>query len=93
MNDDCFLGGEHAVEVGHRRIERKEIVEFERRRLAGEAERAVATQRRPIGISNRGDRGETVKCSAQHDCQKPGIAPLGAREFWQEGPRRLARPS
>jgi hypothetical protein len=57
------------MQVGHRRIEREEGVERQRRRLAVERERLVAAQRDPIRIAHGRDRREPVERAAQYDHQ------------------------
>jgi hypothetical protein len=76
----------HAVQVRHRRIERKERIERQRRGLAVEREAPVAAQRHPVRIADRGDRGQAIERAAQHDHQQARIAALGARDLRQIGP-------
>src|ERR1700690_3522407 len=42
VNDDRFVCLEHAMEVRHRRIKCKEVIELQRRRLSAERQRIVA---------------------------------------------------
>ena len=65
VHDDRLVGLEQPMQVGHRRIERKEIVELERRRLAVERQRIVAAQRDPIRVADRRNRGEPIERAAQ----------------------------
>ena len=86
MDDDRLVGGKHAMQVRHRRIEREEIVELERRRLALERQRIVAAQRDPVRIADRRHGGQPIERAAQHDGQKTRIAAFGERELRQIGP-------
>ena len=86
MNDRRLPALIKTVEGRHRRIERKEGIERQRGRLALQRQGFVAAQFRPIGIANRWHRGEPIERAAQHNDQKPRIAPLGHGRFWQIGP-------
>ena len=68
------------MQVRYRRIERKEVVELQRRDLAVEAERVVAAKRNPIRIADRRDRCETVERPAQDDGEEARIAAFGMRQ-------------
>ena len=50
-----------AVQVGHRRVQREEIIERQCWALAIERQGLVAAQFAPIGVADRRDDGETVK--------------------------------
>src|SRR5580704_9373255 len=86
MDDDRLAGGEHAMQVRHRRIEGKEAVELERWRLAVKGERVVAAQRGPVRIADRCDSGEPVEGASQHDGEKARIAAFGDGKFRHIGP-------
>ena len=86
VNDDRLVCLIHAMQIRHRRIEREEVVELERRRLAVERERVVAAQRHPIRIADRRDGGEPVERAAQDDGEKARIAAFGVRELRQMRP-------
>ena len=79
------------MQVRHRRIEREETVERQRRRLAVERERVVAAQPDPVGIADRRDGGEPVERAAQDDRQEARVAALGAAPAAADRPRRTAR--
>ena len=74
------------MQVRHRRIEREEVIEFQRRRLAAESERLVAAQRHPIRVADRRDGGEPVKRAAQDDGEKARVAAFGVSELRQVRP-------
>ena len=86
MHDRRRAGLVEPVQVRHRRIEREEGIERQRRRLAVEPERLVAAQPGPVGIADRRDRREPIERAAQHDHQQARIAALRARDFRQIGP-------
>src|SRR5262249_5819790 len=75
-----------AMQVRHRWIERKEIVERQRRRLAVGSERLVAAQRDPVGIADRRHHGEAVERAAQYHDEHARIAAFGAGELRQMRP-------
>jgi len=81
MNDDRFFGRKHAVQVWHSRIERKKIIEFQRRHFSIQCERIVAPQREPIRIADRGHRGQPIQRAAKNDCEKTRVATLSPREL------------
>ena len=91
MHDGRLLRLVEPVQVRHRRIEREEAVERQRRRLAVEHQRPVAAQADPVGIADRRDGGEPVERAAQHDDEHARIAALGAREPRHLASRRTAR--
>jgi hypothetical protein len=68
MNDDGLFRFKHAVQIWHRRIERKELIKLERREFAIERERVVAAQREPIGIADRRYGCEPIQRPAEYDC-------------------------
>jgi hypothetical protein len=74
------------MQVGHRRVEREEGIERQRRRIAAERERVVAAQRDPVRIANRRDRRKPIERAAQHDDQQARIAAFRARQLRQIGP-------
>ena len=76
----------HAMQVRHRRIEREEVVELQRRRAAAESERVVAAQRHPIRIADRRDGREPVERAAQNDGEKARVAAFGVSEPRQMRP-------
>ena len=86
MNDDRLIGREHAMQIRHRRIEREEIVELERRRLAVERQRLVAAKLDPVRIADRRHRRESVECAAQDDGEKARVAAFGVCELGQMRP-------
>ena len=85
VHDRGLLRLVEPVQVRHRRIEREERIERQRRRLAVEHQRAVAAQADPVGIADRRDRAQAVERAAQDDDEQARIAALGARQ-----PRHLA---
>ena len=85
VDDGRLLRLVEPVQVRHRRIEREEAVERQRRRLAVEHQRAIAAQADPVGIADRRHRAESIERAAQHDDEQARIAALGARQ-----PRHLA---
>ena len=74
------------MQVGHRRVEREEGVERQRRRLAAERERVVTAQRDPVRVAHRRDRREAIERAAQHDDEEARIAAFRARQLRQIGP-------
>ena len=76
MHDGRRAGLVEPVQVRHRRIEREEGIERQRRRLAVERERLVAAQPHPVRIADRRDRRKPVERAAQHDHQQARIAAL-----------------
>jgi hypothetical protein len=86
MNDDGLFRLKHAVQIGHRRIERKELIKLERRELAIERERIVAAQRAPIGIADWRHRRKSIQRAAKYDCEKTRIATFGAGKLRQMRP-------
>ena len=86
MHDGGFARLIEAMHVRHRRIEREESIERERRRLAVGPQRIVAAQLDPIRIADRRDGGEPVERAAQHDGQEARVAALRARDPRQVGP-------
>jgi hypothetical protein len=83
MNDDGLFCLKHAVQIWHRRIERKELIKLERRQLAIERERVVAAQREPIGIADRRYGCKSIQRAAEYDCEKTRIAAFGAGKLRQ----------
>jgi hypothetical protein len=81
-----LAGAIKPVKVRHGRVERKEIVERQRRRRTVKPERVVTTQLDPIWISDRRHGGEPVECAAQHDGEEARIPPLRARDLRYERP-------
>ena len=93
VHDRRLLRLIETMQVRHRRIEREERIERQRRRLAVEHERLVAAQLHPIRIADRRHRRQPVERAAQHDREKARIAAFGAREPSADAPRRTARRS
>ena len=85
VHDGRLLRLVEPVQVRHRRIEREEPVERQRRRLAVEYERAISAQPDPVGIANGRNRAEAVERAPQYNDKHARITALGARE-----PRHLA---
>ena len=69
----------HPMQVRHRRIERKKIIERQRLGSAIKRQRLVATQADPIGIADWRNRCQPVERAAQHDHQEARVAPFGER--------------
>jgi len=88
VRDDGLAGFIKPVQVGHRRIESKESIERQSRRLAIEPERIVAAQFDPIGIADRRDCREPIERAAQHDGEEARIAALRPRDPRHERPRK-----
>jgi hypothetical protein len=86
VHDDCLIGLEQAMQVGHRRVERKEVGERGRRRLAVRHQSVVAAQRSPIRIADRCDGRQPVESAAQDDGQKARIAAFGVCQLGQMRP-------
>ena len=91
MNDNRLVGDEHAMQIGHRRIERKEVIELERRRLAFERQRIVARaappnsdRRKKRPPSNRSFRRSSSRAAEHVRADRlaliGGAAPLGYRQ-------------
>ena len=64
----------------HRGIKREEAVERQRRRLAVERQRALATQADPVGIADRRDGTQAIERAPEHDDEQARIAALGPRQ-------------
>ena len=79
MHDRCLARLIEAVQVRHRRVQREEAVERQRRGLAVHSQRLVAAQLDPVGVADRCDDGKPVERAAQDDRQKARVATLGAR--------------
>jgi hypothetical protein len=88
MDHDGLFGGKHTVQVRHRRMKRKEVVELERRRFAVERQCIPRAQSEPIRIADRRYCRKTVQGTAKDDRKKTRIATLGLRELRHS--RRLA---
>ena len=80
VHDRCLLRLVEPVQIGHRRIEREEAVERQRRRLAVEDQGAIAAQADPVGIADRRHCAQAIKCAAEHDHEQAGIAAFGPRQ-------------
>jgi hypothetical protein len=79
----------HPRKFRHRRMQRKEIVERQRRVRPGRRQCDRTVQAGIVGIANRRDGGEPIQRAAQNDDHQPRIAAVGGtREFRQIGPRR-----
>ena len=87
VHDGRLLRLVEPMQVRHRRIEREEAVERQRRRLAVEHQRALAAQADPVGITDGRDRTEAVERAAQHDDEQARIAALGPRQPGHLAPR------
>jgi hypothetical protein len=68
------------MQVGHRRVERKERVQRQRRILSVERQRPLAAQLDPARVADRRDRGEAVEAAAQNDGEEPRIAAFRPRQ-------------
>jgi hypothetical protein len=86
VHDDGLAGLIESVQVRHRRIEGKESIERQSRRLAIEPERIVAAQLGPIGIADRRDRRESIERPAQHDGEEARVAAFRPRDPRHERP-------
>jgi len=64
VDDNRLIGLEQAMQVRHRRIQRKKIGELERRRLAVWHQRIVAAQCGPIRIADWRDGRKSVESAA-----------------------------
>ena len=93
MHDDRLPGLVEPVQVRHRRIEREEAVERQRRRLAVERERLVAAQLRPSPDRRPARRRRARR--ARRAARSPGSADRGLRRARAsaDAPRRTARRS
>jgi hypothetical protein len=74
VDDDRLLGLEQPMQVGHCRVERKEIAELERRRLAVQRQGLVAAKFGPIRIADGRHRRQSIKRAAQDDREETRIA-------------------
>ena len=97
VHDGGLLRLVEPVQVRHRRIEREEGVQRQRRRLAVEHQRAVAAQADPVGIADRRDRAQPVERAPQHDDEHARIAAFRPRELrhlapGEQGCRRRSAP-
>ena len=80
VHDGGLLRRVEPVQVRHRRIEREEAIERQRRRLAVEDEGPISAQADPVGVADGRDRTEPIERASQHDDEHARIAALGARE-------------
>ena len=89
VNHRRLLLAIHPRKFRHRRMQRKEIVERQRRVRPARRQRDRTMQAGIVRIANRRDGGEPIQRAAQDDDHQPRIAAVGgAREFRQIGPRR-----
>ena len=79
MDHDRLFSPEHGVQVRHRRIERKEIIELERRGFAIQRQRIFGAEREPIRIADRSHRRKSVQRAAKNDREKARVATLRPR--------------
>ena len=86
VHDARLAGRKQPVQVRHRRIEREEAIEPQRRARPVEPQDLVAAQRLVIGIADRSDRGKAIEGAAQYDHQEAWVAALGHCDFGQMSP-------
>ena len=85
MHDGRLAGLVQPVQVGHRRIEREEGVERQRRRLAVERERRSPRSSHPVGVADRRHRGEPVEAPRSTMARKRGSRPSARASFGRNG--------
>ena len=76
-----------AMEVGHRRVQREEAVEWQCQGLPVQCQGLVAAQLDPVGIADRCDYGQPVERAAENDRQEARIAALRACPAGDKCPR------
>ena len=86
VHDGGLLRLVEPVQVRHRRIEREEGIERQRRRPAVEHQRPIAAQADPVGIADRRHGAQPVERAPQHDDEHARIAAFGARQLGHLGP-------